>query len=398
MIVFTGGFMKDIKSFNGERLRAARISRGKTVAELAEDLDVKRQTISMYENKKMLNPELEKIIKMGTVLDYPIDFFLETDKDNVILTPSTYFRSQLTTNKKYRTEQIFKISLICRIYAYISEYIEFPKLNIPHYESYFDYEEAAIALRNQWGLADKPIDNLIYVAEQNGLIFTSYATPTNAIDAFSQCLNIDDSIRYIIALSKNKTSASRIHFDVAHELGHILLHEWSENVEDLLPEEFREREREANDFASAFLLPKDAFIKDVGTFADNLTYYIELKKKWKVSIAAMIRRSKNLGLIDYNKYQMLMRKMQKNGIRKEEPLDDTLITAQPSILKTAVEMIIHENVLTPREFINELSSEYNVSLFSSDVEELLDLKKDTLHFSNIIPIHDLNVRNKNTLT
>ena len=51
-----------------------------------------------------------------------------------------------------------------------------------------------------------------------------------------------------------------------------------------------------------------------------------------------------------------------------------------------------------RIIMNELSSEYNVSLFSSDVEELLDLKKDTLHFNNIIPIHDLNVRNKNTLT
>lgn len=384
--------MKDFKAFNGERLRAARIYRGKTVAELANELDLKRQTISLYENGKLNNPGLENIRKMSQVLSFPMDFFLESENKTVSIAPSTYFRSQLTTNQKYRTEQSLKIRFICKIYAYINEYIEFPDLNIPAYEVYNSPDEAAYVLRQQWGLSDKPIDNLIYIAEQNGLILTSYNTSTNAIDAFSQSLDINGDTRYVIALSKNKNSASRIHFDVAHELGHILLHEWSENIEDLSPEEFREREQEANDFASAFLLPKDAYIKDVGAYADRLEYYIELKKKWKVSIAAMIRRSKNLELIDYDRYQLLMRKMQKLGIRKEEPLDDVLITAQPAILKTAVEMLLNEDVLTPKDFMVELSNEYDLSLYSSDIEELLDLKRGILKINNIIPIPKLTIK------
>lgn len=383
------------RAFNGERLRVARLYRGKTVAEIAEALGVQRQTISQYENKRLNNPGIEKIYEMSKVLNFPIHFFLEQEIDNVKIAPSTYFRSQLTTNKKYRLEQETKIDFICRIYAYLNEYIEFPSLNLPHFESYSTPEEAALALRNQWGLGDKPIDNLIYVAEQNGIILTSYKTSTNAIDAFSKNLQIADEERYIIALSKNKNTAARIHFDVAHELGHILLHEWSEDIEALSAEEFRERECEANEFAAAFLLPKEAFMRDVGVYAANLKYYELLKKKWKVSIAAMIMRSKNLGLLDYDKYQGLMRKMQKLGIRKEEPLDDVLMTSSPSILKTAVEMILNAKVIEARDFMMELSNEYSVSLYNNDIEELLDLKKGTLNITNNnIPILDLVLKNK----
>ena len=71
-----------------------------------------------------------------------------------------------------------------------------------------------------------------------------------------------DMPTYLIAYSNNKTSAARIHFDIAHELGHICLHEWSEDIEELSKEEFKRREREANDFAAAFLLPEETFRKD----------------------------------------------------------------------------------------------------------------------------------------
>ncbi len=380
-------------AFNGERLKIARIYRDLTATELADKLGVKRQTISMYENGKLINPEIEKIHDMSRILDFPMNFFLEKSSDDVKIAPSTYFRSLLTTNKKYRLEQETRIGIICRIYAFINDYIEFPTLNLPHYNQYDSPEEAAYVLRQHWGLSDKPIDNLVYLVEQNGLIVTSYNTSTSAIDAFSQSLEIQGEERYVIAFSKNKTTAARIHFDIAHELGHILMHGWSEDLETLSPDEFRNREMEANAFAAAFLLPKESFIRDVGVYAGNLKYYEVLKQKWKVSMSAMIMRSKNLGLIDYDKYQMMMRRMQKLGIRKTEPLDDVLITAQPSILKTAVEMLINGNVLTAREFMMELSNDYGISLYPYDVEELLDLKKGTLNISdNIIPVHDLNLK------
>lgn len=384
--------MKNLAAFNGKRLQTARLYRGMTTTELARELGVTRQTISDYESCRAKNPEMPRIQKMSSILEFPMDFFLEEDDKNVTVAPSTYFRSLLTTNKKYRYAQEKKIEFVCRIFAYISEYIEFPALNLPEY--YGDNpEEAALLLRQYWKIGDRPIENIVYLAEQNGLILTSFDTDISAIDAFSQKLHIGDEERYVIAYSNNKNTAARIHFDVAHELGHIMLHDWNDDVECLDAEEFRLRERQANRFAATFLLPPEAFTMDVGRYGDNLSYYIQLKKKWRVSIAAMIMRSNSLGLIDYNQYQLLMRKMQKQGIRKQEPLDDLLITAAPSLLKTAVEMLLNENVLSADDFIQELSYDHNISLHSGDIEVLLGLKKGTLKRQNIIPLHTLNLKN-----
>ena len=104
---------------------------------------------------------------------------------------------------------------------------------------------------------------------------------------------------------------------------------------------------------------------------------------WKDSYQSI--RAKNLELISYDKYQALMRQMQKMGIRKCEPLDDILVTAQPSLLKTAVEMLINDNVLTAKEILQELSDEYNLSLYSDDT--LIGLNKGTLKTFNVTPIH-----------
>lgn len=202
-------------------------------------------------------------------------------KSLVKAAPSTYFRSLLTTNKKYRYEQEIKISFVTTIYAYLTEYVTFPHVNLPDVCDTDNIEDIAIKLRECWNLGYGPIDNLIFYAEKNGIILTSVETSTNDIDAFSQKIYINDEERYIVALSKNKSTAARLHFDVAHELGHIMLHDWEDDIENISPSEFRDREQQANDFASAFLLPKETFIKEVGAYADKLNYYIELKRNGK---------------------------------------------------------------------------------------------------------------------
>jgi Zn-dependent peptidase ImmA (M78 family)/DNA-binding XRE family transcriptional regulator len=386
--------MNNSKQFNGDRLKAARIYRGLTVAELAAQIGLQRQTISMYENDKLKNPEYSTVKKMSDTLGFPPEFFLERESMELKV-GSTYFRALLTTNKKYRSQQVQKMNFISSIYSFLNEYIEFPAFNFPTLQGELDPEDAAKALRKCWNLGDKPIDNIIYLVEQNGILVTRFDTDTDDIDAFSHMLNINENSIFLIGYSKNKGTAARIHFDIAHELGHILLHEWSEDIESLSKDEFKERENQAHAFASAFLLPKEAFIADVGTYANNLAYYIELKKKWKVSISAMIRRSYSLNLIDYFTYQYLMRTMQKQGIKKEEPLDDILVTSTPSLLKVSVQMLINDDkVLTPKEFMSELANNYNLSLEPREIEILLDLPKDTLKITNVIPFHKLSIKQR----
>ena len=77
-------------------------------------------------------------------------------------------------------------------------------------------------------------------------------------------------------------------------------------------------------------------------------------------------------------YQRLMRNMQKHCIRKVEPLDDKLVTAKPSLLREAIHLLLEKGVLTAKEFLNELSFEYGLTLYPEDLENLLGLPKGTL--------------------
>lgn len=376
--------------FNGERLKKARIYRGLTVAELAEQVGCQRQTLSMYEIAKSQPTDKGIVDRLSKALNFPVNYFYEQSIVNS--SGTVYFRSLLTTNKKYRSEQIVKMDFLSQVYSMLQDYIEFPPYEDIKLSDDCSPENAAAMLRDVWGLGQGPIDNLVSVVEHHGILVTTFSTNTDDVDAFSQFVETADAATYLIAYSSNKTSAARIHFDIAHELGHICLHEWSEEIEELTKEEFKRRENEANEFAAAFLLPEQTFRKDAENGPQTLAYYKQLKKKWKVSIAAMIRRSEKLGIISKGEYQTLIRTMQRRGQRKEEPLDDILITASPALLKISVMMLLQENVFTPNEFMEELSKVYGLSINAEEVEYLLDLPKGTLFVPKVIDFKTLQIR------
>ena len=382
-----------MKNFNGEQLKKARIYRGYTVGELAELSGYQRQTISMYENKKSTPIDASVVFNLSRVLNFPPQFF--TDQTINIDSGSTYFRALLTTNKKYRSQQEQKMEFVAALYSFIQEYVDFPELNLPEFPQNASPEEAASILRKHWGLGDRPISNLIYTAEENGIIVTSFKTETDDVDAFSKMLDINGEQRYFIGYSSNKTSAARIHFDVAHELGHICLHDWSEDVETLSKEEFKEREEQAHRFAAAFLLPESTFRNEIIRSPYSLPYYKQLKQKWKVSMAAMIRRAYTLDIITADDYQMLVRTMHRRSIWKNEPLDDILITAEPSLLRTSVTMLLSEKVFTAKEFIDELSFNFGLSLYSEEIEHLLDLPENTLQVNRVLTFPKMMIRKNN---
>lgn len=366
-----------IEKFNGNRLKVARCYRGYTTAELAQKIDCARQSLSMYENGKTKPSDPIIIMKLAEALNFPSKFFLEKDFP-VSSSNVTYFRSLLTTKKSYRTEQSLRMDFVAAIYSFLKDYIEFPKLNIPDC-AHKTPEEAAMCLRQYWNLGSGPILNLIDIVERHGIIVTCFPTKTNTIDAFSQKVHMwNNESAFLIGYSNNKSSASRIHFDVAHELGHICMHDWDDSIDNIDRDEFKEREREANIFASAFLLPEKTFKASFSTDKPNIPFLTLLKSEWKVSIQAIIKRAYDLNIISFEKYQSLMIILQKRGLRKNEPLDDKLITAKPSLLRIAVEMLLNDDVFTKEEFMEELSLNYHLSLVPEEIEVLLDLPKHTL--------------------
>ena len=373
-----------MKSFNGNRLKTARQYRGLTVEELAQKINVSKQAVSQYETGRIEDVPFQRIFSISNVLNFPYQYFVQDDIPS-LKTGATYFRSLMKTSKKYRLAQEIKMEHIAVIYSYLSEYVDFPNLNIPSLEEKaYTPTKAAKVLRDFWGLEDKPIENIMQTVEQNGIIVTTFSTETDDIDAFSQYVRLVDSDLFIIALSNNKESAARINFDIAHELGHIMLHEWSENEEVLTREEFKQKEKEANEFAAAFLLPKETFTQDVILDPQRLDYYVQLKCKWKVSIAAMLYRSCDLGLISQGQYQYMIRVMQNKGWRKTEPLDKTMKATQPSLLADAVGLLLDNNVFTTKEFVDELEN-MGMAMNPDELEVLLNLQKGTLMQKNESP-------------
>ncbi len=382
-----------MKSFNGNRLKMARQYRGMTVEELSQKINVSKQAVSQYETDKIEDVPFQKILAISNVLNFPYKYFAQEDISN-IKTGTTYFRSLMKTSKKYRLAQEIKMEHIATIYSFLNEYVTFPYLNLPAWIGEISSPvEAAKKLRDYWELGDKPIDSIMRIVERNGIIVTTFSTDTNDIDAFSQYVEMNDFDVYIIALSNNKESAARINFDIAHELGHIVLHEWSEDEEVLSREEFKAKEKEANEFAAAFLLPETSFAQEVSLDPQKLDYYVQLKRRWKVSVAAMLYRSCSLGIITQGQYQYLMRVMQNKGWRKSEPLDNTIKAANPSLFSDAVDLLLVNNVFTPKEFVDELG-DMGLAMNPDELEILLNLQKGTLSVRKTEPIQMVMLKNK----
>lgn len=365
-----------MKRFNGNRIKTGRLYNGLTVEELSKKLGISKQAVSQYEND-LIDPPIEKVFLLSNILNFPIDYFSQEDKTNVTI-GTTYFRALLRTNSKARTQQESRLEHVGLIYSFLCNYIDFPELDIPKFNCEITPKEAAIKLREYWGLGNEPINNITQLLESKGILITMFDTSTDDIDAFSQCEYINNKEVYIIAVSKNKESAVRINFDIAHELGHILLHEWSENIELLDREQFKSREKEANEFASEFLMPSYAYKNDmIGIPKNKIEFYIMLKRKWKVSIAAMLYKNKELGLITQRQYQYMISIMNKKGFRAIEPLDDVLPIQYPTMFNDAISLLIDAHVFTAASFIEKLSA-YGLSMNYEEVEKLLNLSPGKL--------------------
>lgn len=365
------------KKFNPDKLKSARLYEGYTIEKLAEAIEVTKQAVSLFE-KGEITPKLETLMKLSQVLQFPRDYFFSEDQE-VLDVGNVYFRAQMSTTRITKASQTEKIKTVFNLYKKLNKYIKFPKLNLPYLEvgefdnlSEEDIEALAQKVRAHWDLGQGPINNLVGVLEKNGIIVTSFETKDEKVDAYSKPLKINGEIKYCIVLDEAKKSAARRQFNAAHELGHILLHEaMGIEVAELDNIQYKEMENQANLFAAALLMPKETFLNDL-LYPNNLDHYIELKKKWRVSIAAMVVRAHKLGVITNNQYQYLMRKMNQNGYRKNEPLDDVLLINKPLLFRKALEMILSNNIATPNQILEEFA------MFSGKTEELLGLPSGLL--------------------
>jgi len=367
------------------RLREARIARGYTLKQLAEMVGVTRQSISQYELGRTI-PSGEVLRKIIEKLKFPLSFFTKPIENENVQNPKSaiFFRSLRSTTQKSRNMSSCRIDWVRDIFLYLSNFIDFPKVDIPDVSKFVPndgldkdiIEDIAIYVRKYWGLGLGPISNLTLLLEKKGFIISRLELGEKKIDAFSQWRND----RPFIFLGSDKDSAVRSRFDIAHELAHILFHTDLEQEDLRTPKMLNKIEEEANLFAGAFLLPKDSFSQEV--LSTSLSHFISLKKRWKVSIAAMIKRCETLDIFTENQILYLNKQLSINRMRKREPLDDVLVPEQPSVLRQAVKLLLDNNIKTSYEILEDLP--YGVD----EIESLCNLPKGTLtQEGKVIPLN-----------
>jgi len=357
-----------VQGFIGGRLREVREARGIPASSLAEILGVSRQAITQYEGGTVL-PGSETLHRMANTLNIPLAFlFLPARQQEDI---PIFYRSMAAATKYARSKAERRLSWLNDIVSYLLDFVELPPIHFPVLDLPSNVtaitssmiEEAAAEVRRFWNHRDGPISNLAWLLENNGAIVTRGVLDAETLDALSA--RLDGGLRPYIFLGADKESAARSRFDIAHELGHLVLHRSTTARDVSRSEMHRLLEDQAHAFAGAFLLPSASFLRDLP--APTLDACRAMKAKWGVSIKAMVYRLKALGILSDDEARAMFISYSRRGWRKHEPLDSELEPEQPRALAQAITLLVDENIVTKEQLIADLA------LSPMDIEQLAGL-------------------------
>jgi len=198
------------------------------------------------------------------------------------------------------------------VYDWIADRFTLPAVVVPDLDQR-DPESAATALRAVWGRGEEPLPNFIQLSEAFGVRVLSLPTDTDTVDAFSLRLN---DIPHVF-LSTAKT-AERSRFDLAHELGNLTTHSRALSHANSRSADCRQLEREADAFASAFLMSRRDLLAHVGREL-AVPRILQVRDYYKVSAMAVTRRLYNVGRLTDWSYRQNCVQLTQRGFRSGEP-------------------------------------------------------------------------------
>lgn len=365
-------------SFNGDRLKEARRFRQMSIPQLADRVGVSKQMISKYEHNDA-QPSAKTYQKIIFVLGFPLKYF-QQDDEFTYNELGTFYRSRLTSTQSEKKPSEMLKKYLAVLANFFENYVNFPILR--ELELSENPAEAAKQLREKWKLGDKPIKNMLHLLELHGFQVAAINSQSEKVDAFGSQTKVNGKNYYCILIDQDNNSFFRQQFSLAHELAHWVLHSEKVNPQELNPQEYREMEKEANIFASNFLLPSEAFCEDIKGYEDNLDAYLNLKSKWKVSAASMVYRSKSLGLVSSEQYLRLQKRMSSRGWRRSEPFDTVHSISKPTVMKQAFELLEQAGIIGENSLSDLLERKYKISLPNDILAEILGIPLEKLTDNN----------------
>lgn len=366
--------------FYGEKLQQIREMFSYTRKDLAEIIKVNEQTIWRYETNQE-SPTFNVLIRLTEIFNVKSSYFLkESYLTTVSQTSKIAFRENYSQKRtSIKNEQVFLDFFYTHLFDI--EQVAFPihgKMNSfcrdieKNYNltqlSKHKLKEIAEEARENLGIVSN--DRLMYFLETSG-IYIIERKLEKSVDAYSAWV-LENSYP-VIVLNKVKNPAVRRNFDMSHELGHLILHRYID-FDEIAVNDLRKIEKEANLFASYFMLPERELEEDFSRIIDptNPKEYLPLKNKYKTSIQSIAYRANLEGWISKSENSMFWKNIHKLGYRYKEPLDNDL----PIHIPGKIRALISHALKKDSYFITSWLERYFVEI--EYFEELFGIHDDFL--------------------
>lgn len=308
---------------NPKMITVARESRGLSQLELAEKLGVSTSHMSRIE-QDFIEVGENHLKAISAVLNYPEQFFYQ---EGETLPPALALRKRNIVAQKVLLPIDAQVNIYRLTIEKLIKAISYTDINLPvlDIEKLGSPAEAARKLRKLWKVEKGAINNLTQVLEDNGLFLINFDFNTDRVDGMS----ILADNKFPIMFSNKRSLGDRQRFTLAYELGHLVMHLQTN------PSFTRDISHEANEFAAEFLMPE----KDIkGDFKDGVTLNIlaDLKRKWKVSMQALLYRANDIGVITDNQKRYLINQFNSMNIRRREPAELDIARENPMKLRDMI--------------------------------------------------------------
>lgn len=285
-------------------------------------------------------PTAANVAELAIGLEVDPWFFAVRGGDLNTIHVAPHYRSLRSTSQLLRDQALAYGQMAVDIASAIEVHAEFATPDIPTYpvepDDMVGPEEAARLVRDAWEIGTGPVGHLVRLLESHGVLVVFSPPGATAIDAYSFAA----ANRPTVVLNPIKRDYYRQRFDVAHELGHLVMHSEAEPGSKAV-------EDQAHRFASELLLPADQIHDLLPTTMGRSTWtaLFKLKEDWGVSVGALLFRARQLGRISDVSYRNAMIRMSQNGWRRNEPGTVTSIE-QPSLMPRAVELLDSVGITT----------------------------------------------------